>query len=60
MMIVFPSIEVKVNHFEDIVTGYSLYINGIYEGTYPTKTDLEFRIGLICMTELNRGLSDDV
>ena len=60
MKIVFPSIEVIVNHFDEIVTGYSLYVNGTYEGTYHTKTDLEFRIGLICTTELNRGLSDDV
>ena len=60
MKIVFPSIEVIVNHFDEIVTGYSLYVNGTYEGTYHTKTDLEFRIGLICTTELNRGLSNDV
>ena len=60
MKISFPKLAVQVNHFEDIVTGYSLYVDDAYEGTYPTKTDLEFRIGLIITTELNRGLEDDV
>lgn len=35
---------------------FTLYVNEEYEGTYPTKEDLSFRIGLINQTEINRRM----
>ena len=51
----FPKLEVYINKTEFGIT-YSLYVNEEYEGTYISKTDLEFRIGLIHTTKINEVL----
>ena len=55
LSISFPKLEVYVNQTEFGRT-YSLYVNEEYEGTYMSKTDLEFRIGLIHTTKINEVL----
>ena len=50
-----PNLEVNVNQTEFGWT-YSLYVNGEYEGTYISKSDLEFRIVLIQTTAINEVL----
>lgn len=58
MSITFPNVRVEVTLFEGFSPLYSLFINNVYEGTYQTKEDLQFRILLIINTELNKGLSE--
>ena len=53
----FPSIRIEANYVFGEVTHYSLFINNEYEGTYITKGDLNHRLLLIQITELNRGLN---
>ena len=53
----FPSIRVEANYAFDIVCHYSLYINDVYEGTYTMKEELEHRLLLLQITELNKGLN---
>lgn len=53
----FPSIRVEANYALGIIVHYSLFINDVYEGTYTTKEELEHRLLLIQITELNKGLN---
>ena len=53
----FPSIRIEANYVFGEVAHYSLFINDEYEGTYITKEELEHRLLLIQITELNRGLN---
>lgn len=52
----FSDIEVHANYVFGEVAHYSLYINGEYDGTYVTKEDLQHKLLLLQITELNRGL----
>lgn len=54
----FPKIEVFINNTE-FGTTYNLYVNEDYEGTYCTKSDLMFRIGLIHATKVNEVLGHE-
>ena len=53
----FSQIRVEANYALDIICHYSLFINDTYEGTYATKEELEHRLLLLQITELNRGLN---
>ena len=53
----FPSIRVEANYVFGEVAHYSLYINDEYDGTYITKEDLQHKLLLVQITELNRGLN---
>lgn len=52
-----PSIRIEANYALDIIVHYSLFLNDVYEGTYTTKEELEHRLLLIQITELNRGVN---
>lgn len=54
----FPSIRVEANYVFGEVAHYSLYINNEYDGTYITKEDLQHKLLLVQITELNRGLNN--
>ena len=56
MTITFPTVRVEATLFEGLTPLYSLFINNEYEGTYPSKEDLQFRLLLIFNSELNRSL----
>ena len=49
--------RVEAHYALGIVCHYSLFINDVYEGTYATKEELEHRLLLLQITELNRGLN---
>lgn len=49
-----PKLDVDVNYYDNWISSYSLYVNGEYEGTYMTKTDLQIRIGYIIVSEINK------
>lgn len=51
----FPAIKIEANYVFGEIAHYSLYLNDEYEGTYVTKEDLEHRLLLLQITELNRG-----
>lgn len=53
----FPSIRVEANYVFGDVAHYSLYINNEYDGTYITKEDLQHKLLLVQITELNRELN---
>lgn len=53
----FPQIKIEANYVFGEIAHYSLYLNDEYEGTYVTKEDLEYRLLLLQITELNRGLN---
>lgn len=53
----FPSIRVEVNYVFGDVAHYSLYINDEYDGTFITKEDLQHKLLLVQITELNRELN---
>ena len=53
----FSSMKVEVHYALGVICHYCLYINDIYEGTYATKEELEHRLLLLQITELNRGLN---
>ena len=53
----FPSIRIEANYVFGDIAHYSLYINDEYEGTYITNKELEHRLLLLQITELNRGLN---
>lgn len=53
----FPSIRVEANYVFGDVAHYSLYINDKYDGTYITKEDLQHKLLLVQITELNRELN---
>lgn len=53
----FPEIKIEANYVFGEIANYSLYLNNEYEGTYVTKEDLEHRLLLLQITELNRGLN---
>ena len=53
----FPSIKIEANYVFGEIAHYSLYLNYEYEGTYVTKEELEHRLLLLQITELNRGLN---
>lgn len=56
-IIKFPSIRVEANYVFGEIAHYSLYINDEYEGTYITKEDLQHKLLLVQITELNKGLN---
>lgn len=53
----FPSIRVEAKYVFGEVAHYSLYINDEYDSTYITKEDLQHKLLLLQITELNRGLN---
>lgn len=53
----FPSIRIEANYVFGEVAHFSLYINDEYDGTYITKEDLEHKLLLLQITELNRELN---
>ena len=53
----FPNIRVEANYVFGDVAHYSLYINDEYDGTFITKEDLQHKLLLVQITELNRGLN---
>ena len=53
----FSQMRVEAHYALDIVCHYCLYINDVYEGTYATKQELEHRLLLLQITELNMGLN---
>lgn len=53
----FPRIRIEANYVSGDVAHFSLYINDEYEGTYITKEDLEHKLLLLQITELNRELN---
>ena len=53
----FPGIRIESNYVFGEIAHYSLYINDEYEGTYITKEEIEHRLLLLLITELNRGLN---
>ncbi len=53
----FPSIRIEANYVFGDIAHYSLYINDEYYGTYITKEDLQHKLLLVQITELNRGLN---
>ena len=53
----FPSIRIEANYVWGDIAHYSLFINDEYEGTYITKEELEHRLLLLQITELNRGVN---
>ena len=42
-----PKINIIANQTEDHGIIFNLYVNDEYEGSYSSKTDLQFRISLI-------------
>ena len=54
----FPAIKIEANYVFGEIAHYSLYINGEYDGTYVTKEDLQHKLLLLQITELNRGLNN--
>ena len=52
-----PNINIVTNITEDHGIVFNLYVNAEYEGSYPSKTDLEYRIGLIINNEINEELN---
>ena len=55
--IIFPHIRIEANYVFGEIAHFSLYVNEEYEGTYITKEDLEHRLLLLQITELNKGLN---
>lgn len=55
--IIFPQIRIEANYVFGEIAHFSLYVDEEYEGTYVTKEDLEHRLLLLQITELNKGLN---
>ena len=53
-----PKISIIANLTEDHGIVFNLYVNNEYEGSYHTKTDLEYRISLIANLEINRRVQE--
>ena len=53
----FPQIRIEANYVFGDVAHFSLYINDEYDGTYITKEDLEHKLLLLQITELNKELN---
>lgn len=53
----FPQIRIEANYVFGAVAHFSLYINDEYDGTYVTKEDLEHKLLLLQITELNKELN---
>ena len=56
--IVIPDIKIEAHWTEDHGIVFNLYVNGEYEGSYPNKSDIEFRIALIVNTEINKRVQE--
>lgn len=53
-----PKINIIANQTEDHGIIFNLYVNDEYEGSYSSKTDLQFRISLIDNLEINKRVQE--
>lgn len=53
-----PKINIIANQTEDHGVVFNLYVNDEYVGSYPSKTELQFRIGIITNLEINKRVQE--